>query len=199
MKNFIKKLSIQIGNKFVDLIAIIVACIAIIISINQGISQKEFERINKQPLLNIEFIKVDDATKKGIRLSNLGFGPAIIKSFKYYLNEKDVGNASKTYYKWLPRIEDSLEFKFEDINYLAEGNIIGEKDSNEDIFLLGTSARIYLSKENPGTFYNSKTARFIAGIVIEIEYQSINPIDQYTYYLRFGDGLEPSNYRENRK
>lgn len=196
--NYIKKLGAIIGEKFVDLMALLVAVLAVIITINQGSTQKEFERLNKQPLLNIEFIKVDDATKKGLKLSNLGFGPAIIRSFNYYLNEEDFIRKKNKYYQWLPHIEDSLQFVFT-LNYLTDGFVLGEKDSYKDIFLLETTGQHYVSKENPGTFYNSNTKKFMERIVIEIEYKSMNPLDQYTYYLRYGEILVPSNYREARK
>lgn len=199
MNDFLKHLGKQVANKFVDLIALVVASIAIFISINQGKTQKEFERINKQPLLNIEFIKVDNAYKKGFKLSNQGFGPAIVISFKYYLNKKDFENDSNSFQKWLPYINDSLEYKFEDINFLTEGYIIGQNESSKDIFLLGTTANTHISEAYPSSFFDSNTAGFMEKLVIEIEYKSINPLDKYTYYLRFGENLKPSNHRESRE
>jgi hypothetical protein len=90
----------QIMKKFVDITAVVIATIAVVVSINQANTQKKLEIINKQPLLNIEFIKADSEIEKGFVLRNVGFGPAIIKSFRFYNNQEDY-EKNISYHEWL--------------------------------------------------------------------------------------------------
>ncbi|WP_136465217.1 hypothetical protein [Flagellimonas onchidii] len=200
MNKIIRTIISVVGRKFVDIMALVVAFIAVLISINQSKTQKEIERINKQPLLQITFIKVDSETKKGFKLTNLGFGPAIIKSYRYYLNMEDYKNGTNEKSKWIPALESKLEFIFEDINNLNENYVVGEKDSDKDVFLLGTTAKYTTSESiKPMMFFNSNTSKVMDNIVIEIEYTSMNPLDEYYYYLRYSENQFPNNYRKTSK
>lgn len=191
----------MLKKNILDIVAVIVACVAVYISVVQGGTQKEIERVSKQPLLQIELTQANYEPLKGFRLSNLGFGPAIIKSFRFYLNEDEYLNHPDRHHEaWLPTLTDSLGYIFERINFLTTAYAIGEKDSNKDIYLLGTTATQFSFGETefPLNFFDSRTKHMLSNIIIEIEYTSMNPLDNYVYYLRYGENQKPSNYREQR-
>ncbi len=198
IKNYFLLIWSQLGKKFVDLMALFVATIALIISIKQSDVQKEIERVNKQPLLLIEYSKANYQKVKGFEIKNVGYGPAIIKSFKIYKNkvEKDKGLASDD---WAPFLNtEMLQFKFEYVNYLADGYIMGEKENDNKIHLLGTSGDELWNDEELIQYSGSKIDSILANIIIDIEYKSINPLDEYTYFLSFCENRKPSNYRDIR-
>lgn len=191
-RKFFKTIGEQFSKKFVDIMALVVAIAAVTISMVQVNMQREFERIKQQPVLSIEFHRVDSEPMKGFKLSNVGYGPAVIKSFKYYLNDSDFRDDS-SHIQWNTNAPPFTELKFEKINYFTEGYIIAEKE----LFILGTTASVRFV-DNPISFYTSLTAKVMDSIIIEIEYTSMNPLDEYTYLLRFCGTRNPTNYREER-
>lgn len=196
-KKYLGTIWSQLGKKFVELMALLVAAIAVMISVKQGDVQKEVERVNKQPLLQIEYSKANYQKVKGFEVKNVGYGPAIIKSFKVFKNkiEKEKGKiASKD---WEPLLDiKTLQFKFEYVNYLAEGYVMGEKEGDNQIHLLGTSATELWSGEKAFQYSGSKIDSTLSNVIIDIEYKSINPLDEYTYFLSFCDSKKPSNSRD---
>ena len=71
-------------EKIQSLIAILVAILALAISIWQGFEERKHNRLSVKPLLNFETVSHNQT--KSIRLSNDGLGPAIIKGFYVYLD-----------------------------------------------------------------------------------------------------------------
>src|SRR5688500_10134040 len=175
-RNFFQVIGKQLPNKFFDLIALIVAAIAVFVSVKQGNTQRNLTIANWQPQLVIEYIKTNYEIKKGFLLKNVGFGPAVIASFKYFRNEKEY-DANIGYMEWLNEKGYSksgilLGVPFEDVNYLTRGYVLSNK-TEDNLFLLGTRDSL---------FYNSPTAQSLDSVIIEITYKGITQADKNTYY-----------------
>lgn len=182
----------KLKEKFLDIMALLIALAAFIVSFQQGNTQKKLEVLNKQPLLNIEFIKADSqvtAPMKGFLLKNQGFGPAIITSFKHYKNENAFQNG-QSFHEWLNSDGIShtilMPFRFEEINVLNKGYVI-TNNTDGNIFILGTKQ---------SNFFNTDTRKSMDSVIIEIEYKSISPFDTHIYYLRFCENFNENNLRE---
>jgi hypothetical protein len=185
--NFFSPILKQMREKFLDIMAIVVAVIAIVISTNQGKSQNELTLSNWRPMLAMEYIKSDSAIEKGLLIKNVGFGPAIIQSFRYYRNEEDY-QKKISYQEWLndsgfSRSGILLGFRFVDINYFTRGYVLANRTEG-DLFLLGTKANNY---------YGSDTDSSLQKVIVEIEYSSIASADKHTYYLRFCENFLSNN------
>ena len=173
--------------KGIDLLALVVSIVAIIVTFTQGSSQTKLAKASLQPHLTIELIKVDSEPKKGILLKNVGNGPAIITSFKYYKDRKDFENKI-SHQEWIYpgnkfMFEVDTTIIFQDINFLTEGYAVAH-DPEKSLFLLGT---------NSGKFYDSPTAKSLEKIIIEIEYKSIIKKDKETYHLKFSESFISNN------
>lgn len=174
-------------DKAIDLAALAVAICALWLSIRQVDIQRRLEITNKQPLLTIEFIKIDSLPEKGFKISNAGFGPAIITSFMIYnnLNEKKGSN------KWIEENAPDVRFgnpdniSFYEINNLTKDFVIATGKENE-LFLLGTKSR---------NFYNSVTSKNMSNVIIEVKYKSISHFDDQEYCLRFSENSAINNRR----
>jgi len=167
--------------------ALIVAIAAVVVTVIQGNTQEKLEVVNKQPLLLIEYNKADSQEKKGFLLRNVGFGPAIIESFKFYRNQRDYDN-NRSFHKWLDSIGNGvfpMECCFDDINFLNEGYVV-TTDQNPALYLLGTDTSF---------FYNSSTAKYMDSVIIDIQYRSISPFDNNIYYLRYCENFVKNNIR----
>jgi hypothetical protein len=175
-------------GKPLDLAALFVAICALGVSFYQGTVQSKLEVINKQPLLNIEFIKNDSEEEKGFKITNAGFGPAIITSFTIYNNENSRLN-KKGYDMWLEnsnvRFYKDNKIYFHEINNLTNGYVMPTGSENS-LFLLGTTE---------SNFYNSLTAHFMNKVVIEIRYKSISYFDDKEYLLIFCENSSINNKR----
>ena len=177
----------NINLKLSDFLTLFVAIVALFISIRQGKTQTNIDLANSSPYLQFTFNEVNREPIKGIKISNLGTGPAKVISFKYYLNEKQYNN-SVSQDQWLPHLEDSLQYIFEYINNIPKDFILGSRDSYYEMYLLGTTA-MNLSSKNEGDavgdFYNSNTKRVLKDLIIEVEYMSLNSLDKNIYLSRF--------------
>lgn len=98
-----------------SLIAVVIALIAVFISIWQGYEQRRHNRLSVKPILTFDAISHNNY--KSIRLSNDGLGPAIVKRF--IISEKGTQfDASEgnpwTEIKQLPNIQYSEMYYFDD-------------------------------------------------------------------------------------
>lgn len=182
----------------VDVIAIILAAAALIYSVyehNQTIKiQKiqteraiKLELEKEKPYLQISFRKLDSELEKGIVMNNVGSGPARIISFKYYIDE-DSFKKSKGLTSWLDE-NGYLTFSkdtmmFEEINVFDNGYVQVSGRQNEIFFL-----------KQIDSFYKSQARLDMEKLIIEIEYQSLNPFDTKIYYLRFCESFLINNIR----
>ncbi|WP_040006195.1 hypothetical protein [Fibrisoma limi] len=194
--NFIKAVIEQFKNNFIDIIALIVAVIAVIISIQQGESQKKMTLAGWQPVLAIELLKaglkIDSTNLKGILLRNVGFGPAEIKEFRYYKDSTAYEN--KIYnQKWLNESDKFISFSsldgfgWSEINFLNEGYVLPREVGDNKLYLLGTPKPIYETSVRP----------VLENIIIEIKYKSLSSEDTTTYYLRFCENFIKNNIRDS--
>jgi hypothetical protein len=196
MKSKMKKFLINLGNqakeKFIDLMALFISTVAVFISIRQGTTQKRLEILNKQPLLNIEFIKHDSSKiAKGLLVNNVGFGPAIVESFKIYLNNRDF-NKKLAYSQWLDSSGNFIfpvEYYFDDIVFLNPGYVL-TTDPREPLYLLA---------KDTTRFYPLRSRQYMDSLIIEIEYKSISPFDNTMYYLRFCELFRENNIRDRKQ
>jgi len=175
-----------LSKNSIDIAALLIATLAVVISLIQMKTQKNLEITNKQPLLAIEFLKVDEENKKGFTINNFGLGPAIIDSFCIYKNQRDYEKGVK-YHEWL----DSSNFfilpltgKFEPINNLEPGFILA---SGRTLFLVGTDT---------SSFYCTTNARYLDSTIVELKYRSISSIDDNIYYLKFCELFKTNNSRK---
>lgn len=188
--NFIINLINQAKEKFIDLMALLISAVAVFISIRQGYTQEGLEISNKQPLLNIEFIKGDSSKiPKGLLLNNFGFGPAIIKSFKIYKNNRDY-EKNRGFNTWSDSSGDFLlpfQFYFDEAVFLNPSYVI-PTNPREPLYLLAKDTL---------DFYNTATRHNMDSLIIEIEYESMSPLDKNTiYYLRYCELLKENNIRD---
>ncbi|MDJ1480643.1 hypothetical protein QNI16_09115 [Cytophagaceae bacterium YF14B1] len=187
-----KKLKVQLQEHIVDLAALFVSILALVVSCSQ---QKDIQIAEYRPLLVIEFLKKDSEPHKGIVLKNVGLGPALIQSFRYYKDES-AWKAHKPDTSWIPTYESSLApYTFQDLTVLEPNYVIGE---NQSLFLLGTDGQLLQPASDSASthntsFFNSVTAHHLESLIIEIEYKSIYAPDTQQYYLRFCERFVANN------
>lgn len=196
-KTVSKSLLIQLKEHIIDIMAVIVAATAVFISVNQSKIDNEYQRLDKQPLLYIEFIELDSEVMKGFKLYNHGFGPAIIKDFTVYGTKDDYEHKLNQGEDFLSTVGNKLGYFFNKMNNLPDEYVLAQ---NDNLFLLGTDAQIF-PKNRPfidtiNGFYHSQTKKNMNQMVIEIIYESMNPNDKYQYKLRFCPSMEPINKSE---
>lgn len=180
-------------EKIIEIIAIVVSICAISISIQTTDRQRLFEtRLeinNSKPQLIIEFNKSDSNDKVGLLLRNLGNGTARIQKFRYYLNLTAYQKKDSSF-NWVQpdaRVFFPDPFYFEDINILTKGYLITATERS-DLYLLGSEKHLWRDGRisvNPKLFYETDTRKKIDSLIIEIAYESLNPFDSNTYFLRF--------------
>jgi hypothetical protein len=190
LKRLFQSALTQLGNKFVDIMALIIAIAAVVVSVRQSETQTKIEILNKQPLLLLMLIRQEAPDdKNGFLLKNIGFGPALIKSFKYYDSQQEYKRGA-SHQKW-PHPKGYIgsvyvNFDFTTANDLEQDDVI---KLEETLYLLGTRDIL---------FPYSKAADSMRGVIIEIEYKSLNPIDTTTYYLKFCDRFIVNNIRQRK-
>lgn len=191
------RLIVQLKEHIIDIMAFLVALTAVIISVNQSRIDNEYQRLDKQPLLYIEFIELDSEEMKGFKLYNHGFGPAIIKDFTVYGTKEDYKQKLNPKEDFLSAVGPKLGYFFDKVNNLPDEYVLAQ---NESIFLIGTCAdsimNYFIPNEITNKFYNSQTKKNMNQMVIEIIYKSMNPNDKYQYKLRFCPSMEPINKNE---
>lgn len=162
---------------------------------SQTQKQEMLEISKSRPYFQIEFLKVDSEMDKGILLENVGSGPGVIYSFKYYVNESAYARG-EFYNSWL---RDEIRFKnkscsnlifseenncFEELNILTNGYVITP----------GENGKIFLLREEDN-IYEKRISDDIANLIIEIEYKSLSPYDEEIYYLKYSENFLVNNVR----
>ena len=184
-----KSILTQLKDNIVELMALLVSISALLYAILQGNTQEKLEIVNKQPLLVIEFNKTDFLDTKGFLLTNAGFGPAIIESFRYSINEQEFKN-KKFHTEWLDSTRYAkalfLGLNFKHVNVLEPGFVI---KNDRELYLLGTI------EKKP--FYGTQTEKSMSNAIIEIWYTSISPLDKNRYYLRYCENFKKNNVRDS--
>ena len=156
---------------------------------NQTELEKKLEIEKVKPVLQITFRKADSEQERGFVVSNVGGGPALITSFKYYLDS--LGFVKKDNLKsWLneygyPFVTADTK-DFSDWTILVEGHHIPPGKDNE----------IFLFKNNRKKFYNSQARKDLENVIVEIEYKSLTSLDDSTYYLLYCEKFEKNNQRD---
>lgn len=154
--------------------ALVIAIAAVVVSVKQSETQTKIEILNKQPILLLELVKKETAEINGLSVKNIGFGPALIKSFIYYSNQQKY-RQKLGHRKW-PLIRGYtgtvyVGFDFSRMNNLEQDDII---KSDEKLFVIGTRDRF---------FPLSTPAEKLSKTIVEIEYRSLNLLDTTTYLL----------------
>lgn len=192
-------------NKVIDIIAVLIAALALTYTIYQSSKniklQKEQTEYSiklslekEKPFLQADFKKIDIEAYKGIVISNKGAGPAKILSFKYYLNQDDFNNTlSRT--EWLEEGYRTFakstinKIDFEEFNFLTKEYVISPGKEGE-IFLMRTSKK---------KFHDTQARKDIEKIILEIEYESLNSLDSNVYFLRYKEGKAFNNSQIKKK
>lgn len=114
------------NEKLQSLIAIIIAIVALGISIWQGFEQRQHNRLSVKPLLNFEVIAHNQT--KSIMLSNDGLGPAIIKGFYINLDGDIIDAESQN--PWNPVLDKrGLKGQISQMWYMASSSILKPEKS----------------------------------------------------------------------
>lgn len=185
-----KTLKQKFSEKFIDLMALLTAIGALTVSVWQCQTQERLQVLDKQPVLLIEFHKIHEDTtkrdtiKKGLWISNVGFGPAEIVSYKVYKNrEAYSANSSKT--DILKAIGSELGLYVYE-NVLTRGYVIKQGDG---FYLI----QIDSVKE----FNYSIERKLVDSLILELKYKSLSPFDEEKYYLRYGELFIENNIRDS--
>lgn len=75
-------------NKAISIPTIVLACVAVVISIWQGCETRHHNKLSVKPFLGIRFSISKNDPLMGVWIENNGFGPAIIKDFFVYLDRQ---------------------------------------------------------------------------------------------------------------
>jgi hypothetical protein len=75
-------------NPYITISTIVIACVAVCISIWQGWVTRQHNKLSVKPILEIFTSTTKDGTSMGVRVENHGTGPAIIKDFFVYFKGK---------------------------------------------------------------------------------------------------------------
>lgn len=118
------------SEKIQSLIAILIALMALFISLWQGFEQRRHNRYSVRPLLTYDINSYN--LTKSIRLSNDGLGPALIKRFVLEIDgeklDAEDGNP------WKQVVEKrGLQGKFSEMYYFSEGTTM-KADRSMNLF-----------------------------------------------------------------
>lgn len=87
----------KVGHKLVDVIvagaAILISIISLVVAVGHGRTMEKLVAANSWPLLRYDTGNLDDRTQLpviALTIENAGVGPAIVKSFKVFLDGKPV-------------------------------------------------------------------------------------------------------------
>lgn len=83
----------SIFNRITAISTIMIACVAIGLSIWQGIETRNHNKLSVKPLLSVTISTSKNDSSMGVRVDNNGIGPAIIREFLIYLD----GQPAKVY------------------------------------------------------------------------------------------------------
>ncbi|HEX8922600.1 MAG TPA: hypothetical protein VF766_14090 [Pyrinomonadaceae bacterium] len=74
----------------IGIAASVIAILAIVVSVWQGVEQRRHNRLSVKPALNFDTDSAVDGTILSVALKNAGTGPAIIKQFTLYIDDRPV-------------------------------------------------------------------------------------------------------------
>jgi hypothetical protein len=144
--------------------ATFIAVLALVGSLFEAAETRRHNRLSVKPVLSFETEVAQDDTVQTIRLKNLGTGPAIIKSFSVYANDKPVQKLGND--PWGSVIESlnlaDIAFKY---FWYSPGDVIG---INEEKSVLTIKEEDYEKSDNKQVW-----AKAISRINVIIEYASI--------------------------
>ncbi len=80
----------SITSLSVPIASVIVAFIALLLAIYEGRAQRQHNRLSVRPKLGLSVSTATDSEDAYISLENSGLGPALIKSFRLLVDDKDV-------------------------------------------------------------------------------------------------------------
>jgi len=166
---------------------------------------RDTEISQNRPLLNIEYFKNDSEEMYGLLVKNVGKGPAIIESFRYYANRSEFEDtASIPRNSWSPEFEtlwNNTNFWYDKLSTLVPGHVI-TPDQRSEVYLLGTRALSYnqiqegkTSRTDRKSFYTSIDSKILDSVIVEIKYKSITSLDDSTYVLTYSESFVQNNTR----
>ena len=81
----------------ISISAIFIALSSLIVAIWQNILTRKHNKLSVKPLICIDYHFTDDEELNGIYLDNTGLGPAIIKSFRVFIDEDEILSLNKNF------------------------------------------------------------------------------------------------------
>ena len=80
-------------NTFIAISAVVVALVSLIVSIWEGVSNRRHNKLSVRPSLRIDR---NTGLNEDVRITliNTGLGPAIIKKYKVFLEQKEMGEGT---------------------------------------------------------------------------------------------------------
>ena len=148
----------------ISISAIFIALSSLIVAIWQNILTRKHNKLSVKPLICIDYHFTDDEELNGIYLDNTGLGPAIIKSFRVFIDEDEI--LQSDYELWEGAIK-KLEFP-PNINLkifvLLKESVIYPNDKK---CLIGINSMVEPS-DYQQYFYNA-----LRRIDFKLEYESI--------------------------
>lgn len=85
---------------------------------------------------------------------------------------------------------------------MVDSYVIGAKENSDELFLLGTSTKIFSKfhkKDSTERFYYSNTKANLSELIVKIRYRSMSSLDENIYELVFASKLTPINKRKTIK
>lgn len=168
---------------FVDFCTVVIAVCALVLSIWQGIENRQFNRLASRPILVLGTQLADQNPELGLKLSNEGPGPALIKKLTVFIDGKPVVEDSAESIMLIVRRKCGLGDSAFIHSWLGHGAPFG---SGKERFLLGLK-RKNLTKER-----REHLEKALKKVIFIIDYESVYG-EKFTAKSRYRLDEQPQN------
>ena len=166
-----------------DVVAVIIALCAVLLSIWQGMATRQHNKLSAMPHLDMSLRGYDGANMRGLRVDNAGLGPAFIKEITFsYKGETIVKNDLDGDRQMLQVVLDRIGWPKDNVSRnrilrtsLPPGSVL---KSGKEIYIFGITTKL-----SEGEF------KQFQGLEVKIVYQTIY---NDTCILEFNPKLENS-------